>query len=404
MNGSLALFDPTQSGVEFSGFGPTRFAPGPLACQQVALGGDRKETRANIRRTVPSAPGVYGMLDRDDRLVYVGMSINLRSRMVAYFYEQADGVEDKQYRISLEARRLIFEPTGHPLTAGLRELELIRRFGPRFNAKGRAGRSRIGFLYLTTQEAPQFRIAAKPPKGCRASWGPIPWMKGTSRAVEYLNHHFLLRDCPTATPIRFADQLSLFDDPLRAGCLRGQIESCLAPCAGACSRNRYQQQLDAAKSLLDGQDTTTLPAVHASMVAAAEQKRFESAAKLRDTYRGLEMMIGYTRQAREAQAARFVYPLEQGDNSIWKVIADGRVEATILAPQTKDQAEWALKTVEAIYAATSGDSTAAAEDFPFMQILTGWFRRNPAEKRQLLSPNAAAKACRQLLPPRRSPR
>ena len=72
----------------------------------------------------PHAPGVYGMVDRDGELIYVGQSKSLRNRLVSYF---AGSAPSKARRIIAHTHRLVWETAPDELAALLRQLELIRQ-------------------------------------------------------------------------------------------------------------------------------------------------------------------------------------------------------------------------------------------------------------------------------------
>src|SRR5690606_20930388 len=102
----------------------------------------------------------------------------------------------KEQRIAARARQLVWEPAGHELLALLREQELIRRYGPEMNVRGRR-RRRLVYVFLSVADAPRFSVAANLPKACRHHWGPVVRTGGLLRAVEFLNRHFRLPDCST---------------------------------------------------------------------------------------------------------------------------------------------------------------------------------------------------------------
>ena len=56
----------------------------------------RKDLLAAIRKKIPASPGIYMFFDQDEDLIYVGKSVNLRSRIGSYF--PAD-VTRYEYRI-----------------------------------------------------------------------------------------------------------------------------------------------------------------------------------------------------------------------------------------------------------------------------------------------------------------
>lgn len=284
------LKEPTRQRRPFRGFGPTRVAFGRVALRGFGVSDENPAAwRQEIRQRCPASPGVYGFLDADQHLIYVGMSKQLRQRLLSYYTGSDDG--SKQYRIAQHAKRLVWETAGHELTAQLRELELIRRWRPRFNAVGRPRRQRLGYIFLTATEAPHFRAGQLPTRHCRHFWGPVPLGRRTRDAVERLNLVFRLRSCSQATPMRYADQRDLFEVGRRPVCLRGDVGGCLAPCAGQCSRAQYMAAIDEARALLDGRDRCVLERLQAEMAAAAADNCFERAAMLRDAWEELTYLL-----------------------------------------------------------------------------------------------------------------
>jgi excinuclease UvrABC nuclease subunit len=120
---------------EFRGFGRSEFWPFRGRLKSLAIVEDFVDVRRSLRDSCPARSGVYGMVDSGRRLIYVGMSIALRKRLVTYF--QGGASIRKECRIAGDTDRLVWEVVGHELAAQLRELELIRRHQPRFNVKGR---------------------------------------------------------------------------------------------------------------------------------------------------------------------------------------------------------------------------------------------------------------------------
>jgi len=399
MDGLLELpaQEAQQAARTFEGFGPTAFAPRGFLTGEVKVRRVRSQTRENIRGDLPPLPGVYGMVDQHDRLVYVGMSGNIRSRVSSYFHNIPRG--DKQYKIARAARRLVWESVGHEFCAWLRELELIRRFQPKFNSKGRPLRIRSGYIYLTVGDAPHFRVAGAPPKGCRWSIGPVPWTKRTSGCLDRLNYQFRLRDCPAKTPMQFIEQMQLFEQPLAPLCLRGELGTCIAPCARSCTREQYADQIELAKDFIVGRDRKTLPTLEASMQEASRELRFERAAALRDTWRQLRYLGRQTRLAHGIGQQWFVYPLVNDRRTVWHCIAGGKVAAAIYEPQTPRQRRRALTRLEEVFQGGPSSHVLPGDDFPHALLIAAWFRRKPKEKRSVLTPEAAMEICREDLNP-----
>ncbi len=173
------------------------------------------------------------------------------------------------------------------LRALIRELELIRRFRPRFNVQGMPGRRNYIYLCLGRKPAP-YAFATREPTGKELHiYGPVIGMSRAGQAARRINDWFQLRDCSQRQMMHFSDQRELFPIERSAGCLRYEIETCLGPCVGACSRAGYNAKIRAAKAFLDGKDLGQLSELEEQMQRASSALDFERAAVLRDKWTDL---------------------------------------------------------------------------------------------------------------------
>lgn len=83
---------------------------------------------------LPDSPGVYLLRDADDRVVYVGKSVNLRRRVSGYFRFLAEG-DEKLERIQALTHRVGTIRHGSDLEASLEEARLIRELRPIVNTQ-----------------------------------------------------------------------------------------------------------------------------------------------------------------------------------------------------------------------------------------------------------------------------
>src|SRR5262249_21999495 len=143
----------------FTNFGPCALAAAEIPCH--AVSGDRPaRLRVKVRQECPGRPGVYGMLNQNGQLVYVGKAKSLRARLLSYFRVKSG--DPKAARIIRDARQIVWEPVASEFAALLRELELIRRFEPYHNVHGQPKRRRRVYLCLGRQPAYVF-ATRKPP-------------------------------------------------------------------------------------------------------------------------------------------------------------------------------------------------------------------------------------------------
>lgn len=84
-------------------------------------------------RAIPKSPGVYLMKGADEKLLYVGKSVNLRQRVSSYRYLQPEKHSRKLIRLIHEVRHLSWEVCESDIAAQLRENFLLRTHRPKFN-------------------------------------------------------------------------------------------------------------------------------------------------------------------------------------------------------------------------------------------------------------------------------
>src|SRR5262249_14915687 len=138
--------------------------------------------RLQVQQECPRRPGVYGMLDAQEELIYVGKAKCLRSRLLGYF--RVGSRDPKAGRILEQTRTILWERAASEFAALLRELELIRRWQCRFNVQGQPGRRRPQYICLGRRPAPHAFLARQPPAGALACFGPVPAGRRVREAVR----------------------------------------------------------------------------------------------------------------------------------------------------------------------------------------------------------------------------
>jgi excinuclease ABC subunit C len=378
---------------DFDGFGPSRYRPaGEVPPVREVRGKRPSKLKRGVKRHAPKGPGVYGMLDRRDRLVYVGKAKNLRSRLLSYFRENSR--DPKAGKIIGQTRRLVWEQTGDELAALLRELELIQRLRPKFNVLGVPGLQRHHYVCLGKSPAPYVYVAARPSGKELGAYGPFVRRYQSEEAVRRLNHWFKLRDCPQSVAMNFAEQGELFDAQRGAKCLRYELGTCCGPCAGGCTRKDYAAGVRGAKAFLDGRNRSILKKLKKAMEEASAAFEFEKALSLRDkleAIRWLDDRLSLLRRARNRSS--FVYPLAGFDGRVrWYLIHRGEVQAVTFPPTAESRAG-----VAALIATTFTDHPAPAvlSDVAVDSVLlvASWFNKRKEERAKLLARAQAEEAC-----------
>ena len=315
------------------GFGHNPLCPHPPRTLNRVGHRTRVHLQRQVSESCPAVPGVYGMLDRAGDLIYVGKSKSLRHRVMSYF--ASSNRQEKGGRLIESTRAIQWETQPSEFAALLREQQLIRRFRPRWNVQGMPNRQRPVYLCLGRAPAVYFFCATTPPKDLLSCEGPFYGASRMSHAVDALNQFFKLRDCSQKTRFHFSDQLALFELEHRAGCLRYETGTCLGPCAGACTRTAYDDQVTAAQSFLDAFNDEPISTMRESMETASANRQYELAARRLDDYKALDYLyrkLVYLAEVRRGYS--FVYPVAGFDgNDTWYLIRAGEVTDSMAAPK-----------------------------------------------------------------------
>ena len=356
------------------------------------------EARAMLHDKCPVSPGVYGWLDNNNQICYVGKSKCLRKRLLSYFAKTP--ADKKVIRIRQHSHRLVWEPVSHELLALIREQELIYRWRPEFNTQGQPVKRQPAFLCVSEGLAPNVFFARRIPINAALSIGPIAGTGNLRAAVESANQIFQLRDCSDKTKFSFGEQLRLFDDPASAKCIRYELGSCPGPCAGLCDRKLYLSNVQKAMDFLLGgvQTKIVLDKLQQQMKSAAESQNFERAAVLRDYFTNLRWLSRRLKQLEVAQETlNGVLPIKgKRSRKLWLVLRGGRLIGSAAAPQDRKRLESAVKKLDTIRNQNLGLPTNLME-MNLQMIVMAWFRKYPKTRQELISFDDATDYCQRRL-------
>lgn len=374
----------------FAGFGPSIVTKAARRCTDAdgikgwTIPQDRMTARAMLHDRCPLTPGVYGWIDRNDQICYVGKSKALRKRLLSYFAKTPS--DPKMGRIVRHSQRIIWEPTSHELLALIREQELISRWRPDFNKQGQPTRRRPAYICIGGGAAPRAFVA--PQLTNRSQWaiGPIAGTGRLKSAVEAINQTFQLRDCPDRTKFFFNDQRQLFGDIKSAGCIRFELGSCPAPCAGRCSKPTYLDQVKQVISFLTLKDVSVLEKLESQMQHAAQHQMFEKAALLRNRWQHLSWLTLRLTALEEAQKKlNGVVPIDGfGRRKIWLVLRRGRLVGSAGQPRSVDRKKSAIKKLRRI-AAQTDTPPANVMEMNLQLMIAAWYRKDAAFRKNLMS-------------------
>lgn len=217
-------------------------------------------------KLLPENPGVYLMKDAAGKIIYVGKAVVLKNRVRQYFQSQRNHTPKVRAMVANVAD---FETimTTSEVEALILECNLIKKHRPRYNISLKDDKS-YPYVKVTLQDDyPRVFLTHRIAKDGARYFGPYTNVTAVHESLKLLRRLFPLRNCKT-----------LQDRP----CLEFHIKRCLAPCAGKVAKEEYDAMIQSVLLFLEGRTETVERELDARMKAAAEDYRFELAARLRD--------------------------------------------------------------------------------------------------------------------------
>jgi excinuclease ABC subunit C len=159
----------------------------------------------------------------------------------------------------------------------LLECNLIKAHRPRYNIMLRDDKSFPYILCSAGHEFPRLVFYRGPRQKNSRQFGPFASAHAVKEVLQHLQKVFKIRNCRD----------SFFANRSRP-CLQHQIGRCSAPCVGLIGREEYAHDLEGAIGVLEGRNAEVIGELQRRMEAAAQQLKFEDAARLRDQLRELQ--------------------------------------------------------------------------------------------------------------------
>ncbi len=262
-----------------------------------------EQGRDVIRRTLAELPhtsGVYRMLDKDGKALYIGKAKQLRNRVANYVNVGALNTR-LQRMVSLTASMEIIT-TRSEAEALLLEANLIKKHMPRYNILLRDDKS---FPYILLSGDHAFPRITKHRGSTSAKgkyFGPFVSAGAVDETIVFLQKAFLLRPCSD----------NIFKNRTRP-CLQYQIKRCSAPCVGKISEADYAALAKQAEAFLKGKSQAVQQELTAQMQELSLKMLFEKASVIRDRIKALNQI-----QQGQAIAAQGL-----GDADVVAVARDG---------------------------------------------------------------------------------
>jgi len=235
----------------------------------------------NLETTIkqlPDSPGIYQYFDKDENLLYVGKAKSLSKRVKSYFNFTPELRANSN--LSLRITKMINQTVtlnyivvNSEHDALILENSLIKQLNPKYNILLRDDKT-YPYIYIdNSQKYPRFEITRKIIKSSDITYFG-PYSVGARDILDSIYEICKLvqkKGCLKSKKL----------------CLYHQIDKCLGPCELPVSTQRYKEELDLAKHLIEHKKKL-LSRLADKMMFYSEEMRFEEAAELRDRCQRIE--------------------------------------------------------------------------------------------------------------------
>ncbi len=229
-------------------------------------------------KLLPTNSGVYVMLDKFGKIIYVGKAKNLKNRVTQYFRK---GVKTQKVEAMVNAVAdfyYIIAPS--EIDALSLENNLIKKHKPHYNILLKDDKT-YPYLKINLKEKYPTAVVTRKVKSDGAKYfGPFMGGISVGGLLETINLAFGLRLCDKKLDRKKKDK----------PCLNYHIGKCSAPCCGLISEEEYAKKIHATLEFLSGETANCEKLLTEKMNLASEKEDYELAIKYRDLFVGLDKL------------------------------------------------------------------------------------------------------------------
>ena len=230
--------------------------------------------------SLPFAPGVYIMRDKEDTVIYVGKAKKLKNRVTQYFQDTASHTPKTRLMVSkIHHFDVIVAAT--EFEALVLECSLIKRHMPKYNILLKDDKG-YPYIRLDRREAyPKLTLVVKASKDGAEYFGPFGSRGTTQNVIQTIQQTLRLPQCSRVFPRDVGK-----DRP----CLNYHMNLCAGWCQERKTQEEYSNLIEQARKLLQGDYKAVANQLRLQMQQAAEDLEFEQAAALRDRLLAVEAL------------------------------------------------------------------------------------------------------------------
>lgn len=238
------------------------------------------EELKNKANSLPLAPGVYLMRDKNDTVIYVGKAKKLKNRVSQYFQDTASHTPKTRLMVS-KIDHFDVIVAASEFEALVLECSLIKRYLPKYNILLKDDKG-YPYLRLDMRDAyPAISMVNKISDDGAIYFGPYGSRGVTQNLLDTIRLALKLPRCSKRFPR---------DIGKGRPCLNYHMDQCAGWCQPSMTQDEYRQTIEIARQLLSGNFKPVADGIRDQMLQAADALNFELAASLRDRLNAVEAL------------------------------------------------------------------------------------------------------------------
>ncbi|MCW2753295.1 MAG: exonuclease protein [Marmoricola sp.] len=285
--------------------------------------------KRHLAEELPHAPGVYLFRDDRKRVLYIGTSRDLRTRVRSYF--TASETRSRMGEMVGLAAGVDGIECATPLEAEVRELRLIAQHKPRYNRRSRFP-EKVHWIKLTNEPWPRLSMVRTVLDDDADYLGPFSSRKRAEKTLAALHDTFPIRQCSGRLPLA----------PSRSACVLAEMDRCLAPCDGSADLDDYAATVAVLRDNLLSRADEVVEAISRRMEVLSREERYEDAGVHRDRLASFVRAASRTQRLRALTRCPEVVAARREDDGRWAVhvVRFGRLAAAGVIPPDAHAGTW----------------------------------------------------------------
>jgi DNA polymerase-3 subunit epsilon len=320
--------------------------------------------KRHLAEHLPHSPGVYLFKDEQQRVLYVGTSRDLRTRVRTYF--TASEMRSRMGEMVNLAASVTGIECATPLEARVRELRLIAAHKPRYNRRSRHP-EKMHWLKLTVEPWPRLSLVRKVAEDGADYLGPFASRRTAEKCLVALHEAFPIRQCSDRIPIT----------PTGSACALAEMGRCLAPCDGSISMDDYAEVVATVRANLLHRADEVVLALTARMNRLAVDERFEEAGVHRERLSAFVRAASRTQRLGSLSSCSELVAARREDDRRWAVhvVRHGRLAAAGVIPPDAHAGVWVTQLRESAETVASGPGPVPAASAEESEQILRWLEQ-----------------------------